>query len=324
MLTENENSVYSHLSKARQILKKSQQYHKGISAIEQGIGDILITLKEMGSDLTQISESTEGNPRRLEELESRQAAMQLLLRKHQLSHNDELVDKMNSLEQLLTGNLDLTKEIEEIHKEIKSIYKECKELALRLHEVREKAAAAISKEAAGILQSLEMPDAQLVFHLAFQPENLNATGSDQVSILFTANKGGKPQSLEKVASGGEVSRLNFCLKSLLAGKKQMPTMIFDETDTGVSGEVAGKMGELMRKLSATHQIIAITHLPQVAASGNEHYFVYKSEFNGKTSSAIKKLNSEERIEAIAQMLSGKNPGEAALANARELLGMRLQ
>ena len=164
-----------------------------------------------------------------------------------------------------------------------------------------------------------MPHPQLLFNQQMVTE-LNKNGLDEIQLLFSANAGQAAAPVNKVASGGELSRLMLAIKSLLAKHTSLPTLIFDEIDTGISGETALKVGEVIADLGNNMQILSITHLPQIAAKGNSHYFVYKNEENDKTTTGIRKLNSEERVSAIAEMLSGKNPGASALQNAKELLG----
>ena len=163
-----------------------------------------------------------------------------------------------------------------------------------------------------------MPNAALKIEQS-DLNDLTALGKDNIVFLFSANKGSIVQELNKVASGGELSRLMLSIKSLIANSKQLPTIIFDEIDTGVSGEIANKMGIIMDKMAKTMQVITITHLPQIAAKGSSHLFVYKQEKENKTHSQIKKLNKEERVQEIAKMLSTENPTAAAIKNAKELL-----
>ena len=164
-----------------------------------------------------------------------------------------------------------------------------------------------------------MPNAKLIITHQVISE-LNKDGLDEIQLLFSANAGQAPAPVNKVASGGELSRLMLAIKSLLAKHTSLPTIIFDEIDTGISGETALKVGKVIADLGNDMQILSITHLPQIAAKGNSHYFVYKNEENNKTTTGIRKLNEEERVYAIAEMLSGKDPGASALQNAKDLLG----
>jgi len=170
-----------------------------------------------------------------------------------------------------------------------------------------------------LLKELAMPHATIKIH--HQAINPSENGLDKIVILFSANAGIPPDELKNVASGGEFSRLMFCIKYMLAGKTSLPTIVFDEIDSGISGEIALKMVKMMKEMALRHQVIVITHLPQIAASGDEHYFVYKENENGKSISKIRKLQAQEREAEIAKMIGGDNPTEAAMENARELLRM---
>jgi DNA repair protein RecN (Recombination protein N) len=170
-----------------------------------------------------------------------------------------------------------------------------------------------------LLAELGMPNARIVIqHNDTAP---SATGTDEISILFSANKGAQPQSLVKAASGGEFSRLMLCVKYMLADKTSLPTIVFDEIDTGISGEVAVKVGKMMQQMAQKHQIIAISHLPQMAAQGDTHYFVYKEDTPERTISRVRKLTEEERVNEIAHMIAGANPSANAYQSAKELLSL---
>ncbi|MFA6277342.1 MAG: DNA repair protein RecN, partial [Pedobacter sp.] len=184
---------------------------------------------------------------------------------------------------------------------------------------RKKAIKLVEEQTTLTLKQVGMPNAKLVLNQNSLTD-LNKDGLDEIVLLFTANAGQEPAPVHKVASGGELSRLMLAIKALLAKHTSLPTLIFDEIDTGISGETALKVGEVISSLGENMQVLSITHLPQIAAKGNSHYFVYKNEENNKTTTGIRKLNSDERIHAIAEMLSGKNPGASALQNAKELLG----
>ncbi|RYF64555.1 MAG: DNA repair protein RecN, partial [Cytophagaceae bacterium] len=189
-----------------------------------------------------------------------------------------------------------------------------------LSESRNVVLQPIETQIGQLLNDLGMPNASLKIHA--ETGKPTPTGVDTISFLFSANKGVKPQQLKNVASGGEFSRLMMAIKYILASKRSLPTIVFDEIDAGVSGEIAIKMGNMMRDMAHSHQIIAITHLHQIAGQGTAHYFVYKDHSAAKTVSRIKKLTLEERVSEIAQMIGGKNPSASALKNAREILKQR--
>ena len=189
--------------------------------------------------------------------------------------------------------------------------------AQKISTSRKKVFASLCKQLTGLLHDLGIPNATL--QIESGETELSAQGIDEIDILFSANKGIAPRPLAQVASGGEFSRLMFCIKYVMAEKTAMPTLVLDEIDTGVSGEVAIKLGNLMKAMSGKHQIIAISHLPQIAAKGNTHYFVYKDNSASKAISSIKLLREDERVEEIAKMIGGDKPSKVALENAQELL-----
>jgi DNA repair protein RecN (Recombination protein N) len=190
-------------------------------------------------------------------------------------------------------------------------------IANKLHQKRSKQIPLLESDVKELLSRVGMPNAQL--KIGMSQIGLSLFGIDNIEFLFDANKSGKFEPLHKVASGGELSRLMLVLKSLVAQSLEMPTLIFDEIDSGISGEAAKQVGILMDELSKGHQLISITHQPQIAAKADQHLFVFKTESNGSVTTNIKTLTKEERVQAIAQMLSGENPSENALANAKEML-----
>ena len=213
---------------------------------------------------------------------------------------------------------------EEINTQKKEVAKSLKivtECAEKIHLSREKTLPKLTEMLQNMLSDLGMPNAKFLMELK-KTENFLPKGNDELSFLFSANKGGNFGTLKKTASGGELSRIMLTIKSILATKIALPTIIFDEIDTGVSGEISHKMGEIMKLMSQTRQVFAITHLPQVASKGREHIKVFKSEINGKTTTQFKKLTENERVEEIAQMLGGKDITDSARQHARQLLGMQ--
>jgi DNA repair protein RecN (Recombination protein N) len=212
----------------------------------------------------------------------------------------------------------LEAEIGKVKKELSTLNTSLNSLAKKITANRKKVIPKIEKEIASLLSSLSMPNAQLqIVHTEMEAFSIN--GIDKINFLFSANKGSDFKELNKVASGGELSRLMLSIKSLIAQLTALPTIIFDEIDTGVSGDIADKVGSIMSLMAKAMQVITITHLPQIASKGKSHLFVYKEEKNNKTYSNIKKLSSEERVQEIAKMLSTGNPTSAAISNAKELL-----
>ena len=223
-----------------------------------------------------------------------------------------------TLEENLNQLVSSDEQIEALKKEIDQLKTELTKQAQKLSTNRKAAIKLVETATAKTLQQVGMPNAKLIFNQQVI-EDLNKDGQDELELLFSANAGQAAAPVNKVASGGELSRLMLAIKSLLAKHTSLPTLIFDEIDTGISGETALKVGEVIADLGTHMQILSITHLPQIAAKGNSHYFVYKHEDKQKTTTGIRKLNTDERVAAIAEMLSGKNPGASALQNAKELL-----
>lgn len=318
-LAEEEGSVLDQIGVVRSNLKNAAQLNPEIEQAVKRLEGVGFELKDIAATLRQTSAGIDNDAARLETVNERIAKLQLLLKKHQLKSSAELAELKNQIELRLLATEQAGTKAEQLEAAVDAAKKVCEKEATQLHESRLKAAKILCKESTLLIKDLGIPAGKVDVSMALDLENLNASGGSKIKLLFAANPGQEPQALEKVASGGEVSRLNFCFKSLLAGKKAMPTLIFDEADTGVSGEVAGKMGSMMHKLGEKHQVIAITHLPQVAAAGETHFFVYKNLSASSANTEIRLLQKDERVKNIAQMLSGKDPGEAAVANARELL-----
>jgi len=298
---------------------------KGFSGLSQDLGDFFerinqlgIEAKELSRDIEGAIHNHEGNPKRLEELNERFTALQLLLRKHGYTEAKELLSKKVELEATTEGEHHLEEEIEALNKALIAANAALEKHANQLHQKRLQCKDELSKQVIGHLQQLEMPYAQLEIQLQQEPQ-YQENGNSKITLMFSANKGQSPMPIEKVASGGEISRLNFCLRTIIAELKNLATLIYDEADTGVSGEVASRLGYLMRKQGARQQILAITHLPQVAASGNNQLFVYKNNDADISETQIRSLDNGGRVQALAEMLSGKNPSEAAKLNAQHLL-----
>lgn len=298
---------------------------KGFSGLSQDLSDFFerinqlgIEAKELSRDIEGAIHNHEGNPKRLEELNERFTALQLLLRKHGYTEARELLSKKVELEATTAGEHHLEEEIDALNKALITANAALEKHANQLHQKRLQCKDELSKQVIGHLQQLEMPYAQLEIQLQQEPQ-YQENGNSKITLMFSANKGQSPMPIEKVASGGEISRLNFCLRTIIAELKNLATLIYDEADTGVSGEVASRLGYLMRKQGARQQILAITHLPQVAASGNNQLFVYKNNDADISETQIRSLDNGGRVQALAEMLSGKNPSEAAKLNAQHLL-----
>lgn len=319
IISENDHSIIDQLNTIKNQLRSVSSVNQPLKDLFSRIESSILELKDIGSEAESIGESIEQNPAELEVLNERLAKIQNLFRKHQVESCKELIDLTQNLEEKLLASQNQDQDIESIQKQVKDSKNELITIGKQLSEARKVASEKIKSEAVSILKQLAIPNADIQFKLESNELNLNQYGLDKVDILFSANLGKTPQPLSQVASGGEISRLNFTFRSLIAKNKNLPTLIYDEADTGISGEIASKMGNMMRQLGHFHQVISITHLPQVASSGQNQWLVYKSTQSDKTQTSVKKLSEEERIRVIAQMLSGTNPSEIALQNAQELL-----
>lgn len=319
LISENETAAINLLKEANLQLNSVDKFDPAIAELNGRLKSVLIELKDVANEISSIEESTEHNAQRLETIQERLDLFYSLQQKHRVGSNTELLVIQNQLSDNLNAILNSDEHLEKLQKEIDELNAKLFKQAKELDSNRRKAITLAEKEVGTALKKMSMPNAVLSFNLTTQPQ-LNNNGINEVQLLFTANAGQQAAPVGKVASGGELSRLMLAVKALLAKHTALPTLIFDEIDTGISGETALRVGEVIDALASDMQIMAITHLPQIAAKGNSHYFVYKNEKADKTTTGIKKLSSDERIGAIAEMLSGKNPGASALQNAKDLLG----
>jgi len=277
-----------------------------------------IELKDISSEISSFEERVEFNPARLTEVESRISEIFSLLKKYKVITVAELIELKESFEKQLERIDSFDEEIAALKTSIDKVAAQLKELSEQLTQSRLKACKPIETYLVEQLTKLGMPNIQFQVSISTLNE-FTELGVDEIQFMFSANKNRLVQPVTQIASGGEISRLMLSIKSLVANKAELPTIIFDEIDTGVSGEIAHRMGEIMKGMSADMQVITITHLPQIAAKGNQHYKVYKDESGAQTQTHIQQLNSNERLVELAQMLSGKNVTDAAMQNARELL-----
>ncbi len=278
------------------------------------LASIVAELKDMNSSISREAERVESDPQRLQQLSDRLGVIYSLMQKHHASTLDELIESRNRYSSQLLTIINGDQNIEKLKAQIEKCELRATALAEQLHNSRESVAPSFEQQIASTLQKLGMADVRFCATLSPTP-SLGATGLDRVDFLFSANRGVAPAAIERIASGGEISRVMLSLKALLATRMKLPTIIFDEIDTGVSGRIADAMGEIIAQLSTSMQVIDITHLPQVASKGESHFVVYKHE--GRTN--IAKLSEDERIEQIATMLSGSQITEAAIEQARILL-----
>ena len=314
-LDADETGVLTLLKNSENDLARIREHYPAAGEYAARLHSVLEELKDIDNAVAADCERLDADPERLAKLSARLDALYALQQKHRVASEAELIAARDRYAAQLAAIVHGDEEIAATEKEAAETAQKAGALADRLHKAREKAAAAFEKHILATLSQLGMPDT--VFKVALTPlAELGRTGRDSVVFLFTANRSATPQPVERIASGGELSRVMLALKALLARRMQLPTVIFDEIDTGVSGRIADAMGEIIESLSATMQVVDITHLPQVASKGSAHFVVYKRD--GRTD--ITRLTDEERITEIAKMLSGSRITDAAMEQARILLG----
>ena len=294
-------------------------FGKSYDALRERLESLHIELKDIIAELEDEDSKVEVDPQRTEECQDRLSLIYKLQQKHQVGSIAELLEIYEELGNKVLRVSNLDEAIEEAAKAETEAFERANKLAKELSKVRTKVFDQFTKSIKSHLAELGMPNASL--EVKRIDSELTLTGNDTIEILFSANKGIAPSPLKQAASGGEFSRLMFAVKYILADKTALPTIVFDEIDTGISGEIAIKMAQMMRKMSESHQVITITHLPQIAARGSAHYFVYKDESTSTTSSQIRLLNQEDRLREIAEMIGGKNPSATAYNSAKELIEM---
>jgi DNA repair protein RecN (Recombination protein N) len=316
-LTRAEFSALNNLAGSENQLRYVSGFSAAYETILKRIESIRIELEDITSELEREEANIEFDPQRTEIVKEKLSVIYRLLKKHHVSGISELINLRETLQQRaeLTSNLD-----EALNKAaalFASTENQVRKIASKLSESRKKVFDPLCRQITKLLKELGIPDATLSITQTI--DEITAKGIDNVDILFSANKGISAKPLASVASGGEFSRVMFCIKYVMAEKKAMPTLILDEIDNGVSGEIAIKLGGLMQEMSRRHQVITISHLPQIAAKGDAHYFVFKDNTAKKTTSNVRKLDENERVEEIAKMIGGAKPSKVALENAQELL-----
>ncbi len=317
LLQENDFSVLSSLQVLSKNLASISDYSENYKSLYQRIESALIELKDIQDELEGEENRIEFDQSKLEEIVERLSLIYRLQQKHSVDNIEDLLKIKDQLEEKLHVSSNIDEEVERAKSASEEFYHKAKELATQLSEGRKNVFVPLKSKLEKLLADLGMPHAIIEFHrLEIAP---NAQGIDDIKILFSANRGVQPEELKKVASGGEFSRLMFAIKNIIAERTSLPTIIFDEIDSGISGEIALKMAVLMKKMSAKHQVITITHLPQIASKGNQHFFVYKDNSENISVSRIRQLANDERILEIAKMIGGDQPTETNLNSARELL-----
>ena len=319
-ISQAEESSITTIKESLSFIELSEKHYPLLAPIVERLRSTLIEIKDIAEEISQTEQGIVFNEERLQEVNERINVIYTLQKKHRVGSNKELLKIMNDLSDKLSSILSTDEDIEKLKVEKDALSKDLLKLASDLSSNRLNVFSYLEEQVRNLLMEVGMPSAILkIDHEIFVKEQLTINGIDKIQFLFSANKGQSVAPMSKSASGGELSRIMLCVKSLIAKHTALPTIIFDEIDTGISGEVAAKVGGIMEKLAKNLQVIAITHLPQIASKGDAHYWVFKEEQDEITRTNIKKLSSSERELEIAKMLSGQNPGEFAFQNARELL-----
>ncbi len=317
LMDESEFSLINQIKESLPLLSSIKGFSKKLEELYERINSAGIELQDISNDIANEQDRIELDPERLQIVKERIDLIFKLQQKHQVTDADELIDIKERLEADLQGVLNIDEEIKKAKSAMEKAEQEMLKTGKALTASRTKHTAPFAEAIVSLIKKLGIENGSI--EIKISPEEPTENGLDLVEMLFSANKGVQPRELKSVASGGEFSRLIFAIKYLLADKKAMPTIIFDEIDTGVSGEVALQMVNMMKTMSLNHQVISISHLPQFAAGGDAHYYVYKDHSQDKSVSKIKSLESEERVLTIAKMIGGEKPGDSAIQSARELL-----
>ncbi len=321
LLTDANSPVVERLAELKKRLEQIADFGDKYQQLNSRLESIQIELSDLANESSILLDTVEADPQRAQTVQTRLDALLRLQNKHQVNSLQELIE----LREELVNKRDSVAFQEE---DIKALEEHCKQLAevllqkaTKISSKRKSAIPSLSKKVNRQLSELGMVHANIFVHIESNPEELTSNGIDKVHFLFASNKGSQAVDIKKAASGGELSRLMLAIQSLVAGTTQLPTLVFDEIDTGISGEVAIKVGKVLRQLSQNHQLICITHLPQIACIGETHYRIYKEENVERTYSQVEKLIGEDRIVEIGTILSGEPPSSQAKENARELLAM---
>jgi DNA repair protein RecN (Recombination protein N) len=317
-LSEDEQSVLGQMEEIGQSLASVRKFHPDLESIISRYDGLLLELQDLVQDFEKVADDTEYDGEKILEIQNRLDQIYKLQKKHHVKTVSELMQIQADLEKRLTEFSDISGEIEVIEKSITTRKSLLVKTAANLSKRRKAEAPGFEQKVHDLLAQLSMEHAKLRVDIT-DLETLNSTGGDDINFLFAPNKGSKFLPIKDVASGGEISRLTLCTKSLVASAIPLPTLIFDEIDTGVSGDVALKMGNILHTLANRHQVVSITHTPQIAVKADAHYFVYKQVKGDRTVTNVKLLKTEERIKAVATMLSGSPPSDSAIENAKELL-----
>jgi DNA repair protein RecN (Recombination protein N) len=318
LLAESDQNILSSLAKIKTSLAKISTYLPELTHLANQVQTLLIETKELNYAINRIHDSIEHDPERLSWLEERMQTIHSLCKKHKVQTTAELLQIQQNIEKKLSVVHNMDEILTTLIQQKNQLQQVIEETCRHLTQLRTQAAGVITERVKELIARLGMPDASLEVKME-KLDEFNETGWDQVTFLFSANKGMPLLELGKSGSGGEISRLMLAFKTLLSEKKNLSTILFDEIDTGVSGGMADKIGQLMKEMSRHRQLIVITHLPQIAGKSDRHFRVWKKEENGRTISGISILDAGERLHEVARLLSGEEITEAALANARQLM-----
>jgi DNA repair protein RecN (Recombination protein N) len=328
LLSEGENPLLPPLKSLLQKLRGFAGLDQDLQQLTQRLESIFAELQDLSLELRKMSSHYQPDEQLKHKLEERLSAGNRLLKKHHVQTTQQLLEIQAALKNQLSSSNELELQIYEKNQQLRELKNKLVQMAEQLHTLRSNAAPGIATEINRLLSGIGMPNARFFINM-IRVDELSVSGQSQISFLFNANVPTRDnksnpvmQALGKVASGGELSRLMLCIQSLIADKTDLPVLVFDEIDTGISGEAAKQVGLLLKKLAQRHQLIAITHLPQVAALANTHLYVSKDEKNKEIISHVRKLSEKEHIEAIAKMISGNKLTESTMAMAKELANQR--
>ncbi len=318
-LKESESPVVNQLKVLSNQLQVYSSFHPNLPDLIKRLQSAQVELQDVAGDLNSISDHINYSPEKIEQLNDRLSLGYKLMKKHGVKTTNELLAIQNQLQEKLQAVLNIDHNIQQKERELATTYNSAFQLANEISEGRKKQVKPLEEKANKLLAQVGMPNAKIKVEIKDE-EGLNSYGINSIEFLFDANRSKQFLPVRKVASGGELSRLMLCIKSLVAQKLDMPTLIFDEIDTGISGEAARQVGIIMKELAGNRQVICITHQPQIAGKADAHFFVYKEIVKDEVKTNIRLLNKDERITAIAKMLSGEKPTAAAMENAREMVG----
>ncbi len=318
-LEEDEFSVSQQFQQCLSMLSSLKNYSKDLEELYERLYSCMVEVRDIGNEISREEASIEFDPERTQIVKDRLDLIFRLESKHKVNNVKDLVDIKELLSRQLESVLNLDEKIAHAKQQLEKAEVAMLDAGKKLTDSRKKYSTEMASAIESIIHKLGISNASI--HFEISASTPGRTGLDKVEMMFSANKGIEPKEIKHVASGGEFSRLIFAIKYLIADKTALPTVIFDEIDTGVSGEIALQMIDMMKSMSKNHQVIAISHLPQFAAGGESHYFVYKDHSSEKSVSKIKKLADEERVIEIAKMIGGDNPSEIAINSSKELLGI---